>query len=80
MSKYYKAEDVERLIENIINVMIGKEEPIETALCELPIIYIVRCEDCKYWADTICERFEEERIMFAHDFCSYGYGERKDDE
>lgn len=47
MSKYYKAEDIERLIENIINVMIGKEEPIETALCELPTIDIVHCKDCK---------------------------------
>ena len=44
MSKYYKADDVERLIENICNVMIGKEEPIETALCELPTIEV--SEDC----------------------------------
>ena len=35
-------------------------------------IEIVPCKECKYWGDTICERFEEERIMFADDFCSYG--------
>ena len=35
-------------------------------------VELVKCEDCKYWGDTICERFEEERIMFADDFCSYG--------
>ena len=47
MSKYYKAEDVERLIENILNVMIGKEEPMETALCDLPTIEVSE--------DVICQ-------------------------
>lgn len=42
------------------------------------LVPVVRCKDCKHWGDTICERFEEERIMFRDDFCSYG--ERKDDE
>lgn len=36
------------------------------------IVRSVRCKDCRYWSDTICERFEEERIMFMDDYCSYG--------
>ena len=87
MSKYYKAEDVERLIENILNVMIGKEEPIETALCELPTIDIVRCEDCRHATYSVKNQRTHETFYACpyscvnHEgkfFCSYG--ERIDNE
>lgn len=35
-------------------------------------VEVVRCKDCKHWGDTICNWFEEERIMWQNDFCSYG--------
>ena len=45
---------------------------LESVAKHTPSIDIVRCKECRHWGDTICERFEEERIMFADDFCSYG--------
>lgn len=69
MAKYYKAEDVERLIENVINVMIGKEEPIETALSDLPTIEvsdgewvkdeydIARCSECNCINNTFYRNY-----------------------
>ena len=51
-------------------------EDAEELLNDIPTIDIVRCKECRHWGDTICDRFDEERIMFADDFCSYG--ERKE--
>ena len=44
-------------------------------------VHVVRCEDCKWKANTIGESwcdFHEFTILSDDDFCSYG--ERKDDE
>lgn len=83
MAKYYKAEDVERLIENVINVMIGKEEPMETALSDLPTIEITQCRDCKNRKHRVFEVAGEGicteiclmfgKIIFNDsEFCNYG--------
>ena len=33
---------------------------------------LIRCEQCKYWNHRLCRRFQDKRIRFADDYCSYG--------
>lgn len=75
MSKYYKAEDVEKLMV-FSGICDGKTcGEIAKALQSLPIIDIVHCGECEYWSDDFHNCIFHDLCDLdykSYDFCSYG--------
>ena len=44
---------------------------------------LIRCKDCKHYADECCDRYADETLGYVHSTQEYGYcwvAERKDNE
>ena len=93
MSKYYKADDAIRAIEEMQNCYNGWSDTYDKAeiigvLEELPTIEIVRCHECEYYEDPNhkifenCVKWKDSHGIILpikpNDSCSYG--ERIDNE
>lgn len=86
MSKYYKAEDVDKLIANVKSGY-GMSKSTDELVADLPTIDIVHCKDCK-WSESngsntdgyFCHHGHHNPLyqVFSLHFCSYG--ERIDNE
>lgn len=45
-------------------------------------VELIRCKDCKYYADECCDRYADETLGYVHSTQEYGYcwvAERKEE-
>lgn len=65
-----------------IEVYHGSAREVCEMLEDAPTVELIRCKDCKHYADECCDRYADETLGYVHSTQEYGYcwvAERKEE-